>query len=83
MSSLLWSRDGLCSTGPLEATINHLKQEILGVMDTNQGLQRRWITTQRELIDMRVTNSQLSETVHRMQTERAILIQRHERLLQE
>lgn len=67
--------------GPLEATVAHLKQEIMSVMDLNQGLQRKWITTQRELIDLRISNTALNDTIQALETERAIIIQRHERLL--
>lgn len=73
----------LCfTTGPLEATVAHLKQEIIGVMDLNQSLQRKWIATQRELIDLRISNSALNEAIQKLETERAVIIQRHERLLQ-
>lgn len=61
--------------------MNHLKQEIMGVADVNQGLQRKWISTQRELIDLKVANASLAETTHALETEKVILIQRHERLL--
>ena len=71
----------LCAD-PLEATIRSLKGAVKAARKASQGMQRQWISSQRELITLKQSTSSSSEMLSQKQTEAAILKQRHHRLSQ-
>ena len=66
--------------GPLEATIRNMQREINSKSLESKELQKRWMALQTELVRMQHENNDLKETIQRMKSKHAILIQKRSRL---
>jgi len=70
-------------TGPLEATIKNLQQEIDRKGVESRELQTRWLQCQTELVTLQSDNENLVEALARMKSEQAVMFQKKRRLEQQ
>jgi len=66
--------------GPLEATIVHLKRELLTKQTENAEMQRVWIKAQTELVNLANSNQNVGEQLHDTRAKVSILKQKQKRL---
>lgn len=69
--------------GPLEATIHHLRTELLGVEKSTTELQREWIQKQNELVNLVADTNQQQQLLRSLQSKLAVLGQKRMRVDQE
>jgi len=59
-----------------------MKHELQGIREANRDLQRRWITSQQELINLHASNAASSHLLHVRRTEQVVVEHRQTRLAQ-
>jgi len=82
--TLLKQRAGVAEldedAGPLEATIVHLRREMLTKLTENAELQRVWIKAQTEMVNVANGNQTVNEQLHDKSAKASILMQKQMRL---